>query len=253
MMAVQTPADLKLAQALAESQERLDQEDRKIAAARQGKVDLVLVDIEAIAKRIDEAVHRTISDVLKIGKGLDQAHEKFGGLGRDGQFRTWVEDRFGFTVKTAYNYMDVFRVFGRQKCERLSHFSLEALYKLSSRSCPVLATAKALEMADRGERVTLQAAKSLVKDHVEAVDDDGDDYHIDATNGVVADSPRVIEGHFGSDATVTAGGSSDEDPPAESGVEIEQLQDAFDTYVLPQLAKASPAVRKKFLAWVAKT
>jgi hypothetical protein len=140
MTHIQTPADQKLALALAESDARLDQEDREIARAKQDEIDLVLVDIEAIAKRIDEAV-----------------------------------------------------------------------------------------------------------------DDDGDDYHIDATITVVADSPRAIEDHFGSDATVTAGGSFDEDPPAEPGVEIEQLQDAFDTYVLPQLAKASPAVRKKFLAWVAKT
>jgi hypothetical protein len=245
MMHVPTPVDQKLALALVESDARLDQERRETEASEDEQ-------LEKIGKRIDRCKAQGVAVILEIGKQLNAAHDRFAGAGRDGEFGPWVKRRCYFSLRTAYRYRDVHRRFAGQKCATVAHFEQRALYCLAKEDCPQEAVDKAIEMADRGERITLHAAKSLVKDHVEAVAAADTTPPAD-TIAVVAESPRAIEDHFGSDATVTAGGSSDEDPPAESGVEIEQLQDAFDTHVLPRLAKASPAVRKKFLAWVAKT
>jgi hypothetical protein len=96
--------------------------------------------------------------------------------------------------------------------------------------------------------------------------DRGDDDHIDTTNG--AEDPGNVTVADPSDAPVVASGTpgnfsadiltpdddpiggDDDDIDRSNGVAIEQLQDAFDAYVVPQLKAASISVRKQFYAWL---
>jgi hypothetical protein len=263
MTHVPTPADQKLALALAESDARLDQERREIEASEDEQ-------LEKIGKRIDRCKAQGVAAMLKIGEQLSAAHDLFAGAGRDGEFRPWVKRRCYFSLRTAYRYRDVHRRFAGQKCATVAHFEQRALYCLAKEDCPQEAVDKAIEMADRGERITLHAAQLLLKDHVEvveAVDDYGDDDHVDTTNGDEdpgnvtvgdrSDAPVVVNGtpgNFSADI-VTADddtlGSEDDHVGRDNGVGLKQLQDAYEQHIVPQLEVASKPVRQKFLRWAA--
>ena len=143
----------KLEAALAESVgEQNAAEDAELAAVDKR--------IESYAVEIDDWKITSTEAILGIGQCLKEAHNLLSGSGRDGRFAPWVESRCGFSRRTAYRYLDVYRVFGT-KCASLSHFTHEALYLLSAESTPAEVTEEAILLAGQGERITSQRAKQL--------------------------------------------------------------------------------------------
>lgn len=73
-------------------------------------------------------------------------------------FREWVERECKYSIRSAYNYISAWENFG--ECANFAHIELSAMYALTSNEG---AKKKALKMADRGEKVTHETAKRLIK------------------------------------------------------------------------------------------
>jgi N6-adenosine-specific RNA methylase IME4 len=102
------------------------------------------------------------NSVLEIGKVLAEAHGLLAGKGRDGLFKSWVEETCGFARSSAYNYMTVYEKF--EKCPTVGHLiDARALYLLAKKATPDAARTEAIERAESGERITEEVAAEIVK------------------------------------------------------------------------------------------
>jgi len=99
---------------------------------------------------------QSIENILRIGQGLLQVKERL----PHGQWLDWLEAEFGWTDRTALNYMHAAEQF---KLETVSDLNMaaRALYLLASPSTPEEAREEALERAQAGERITVTAARNL--------------------------------------------------------------------------------------------
>lgn len=128
-------------------------------------------DLDRHAEAIEAAKRSVVEGMLEIGRHLQAVQQKLGGKGRDGEFLPWVQDRCGFTSRTAYNYLSAFKVFGALKCETVSHFDQSAMYLLASDSAPEAAAEKAIGLAKKGEHITRGIAKEIIAEFTEPASD----------------------------------------------------------------------------------
>lgn len=80
-----------------------------------------------------------------------------------GKFGPWLRVEFGWTERTARNFMNVAQRFG-PRTEIISELRIEptAAYLLASPSVPPEASMAALQRAQRGERITAVVAKEIL-------------------------------------------------------------------------------------------
>lgn len=107
---------------------------------------------------IRSLMRRTAEDIFNIGQKLLNVKEKLG----HGKFGTWLSIEFGWTERTAQQFMNVARQF---KSENFSDLQLapSALYLLSAPSTSVRARQEAIERATTGEFITHKTAKAIKK------------------------------------------------------------------------------------------
>jgi hypothetical protein len=88
--------------------------------------------IRGIAARIRERLKRTIEDIIEIGRDLLAVRADLD----HGQFGPWLRSEFGWTERTARNFMTVAECFG--KTEIISDLQIEptAAYLLAAPSTP---------------------------------------------------------------------------------------------------------------------
>lgn len=97
---------------------------------------------------------------IDAGKIIADAHELLAGDGRDGKFKKWISQQLGISRQTAYNMLWSWQRFG--KCKTVLHlFDQAAIYLLASPKVPDEAVSEAKAMAEKGEKVSLDAAKSV--------------------------------------------------------------------------------------------
>lgn len=85
----------------------------------------------AAVERISGFHRQLVTDVTEIGKALVQVKDCLG----HGHFLPWLQAEFGWTERTAQNYMSVAQRFG-PKSETLSYLPLSVIYRLASPSTP---------------------------------------------------------------------------------------------------------------------
>jgi hypothetical protein len=115
--------------------------------------------VQAAAERIRETVKRTIEDLIGVGRDLLAVKEAL----PHGQFGPWLRAEFGWTERTARNFMAVAEQFG-PKTEMISDLKIEptAAYLLAAPSAPAEAREVAVERAEAGERITAKVAKQIL-------------------------------------------------------------------------------------------
>lgn len=98
------------------------------------------------------------SSMLEVGRDLKVAKES-----AKKHFGKWVKTVFGFTPRTAENYMNAFDKFG--ECE--IDFALQdtAMILLAAPSTPKAAISEAKKLADNGVVVSSTVAKAIIKKH----------------------------------------------------------------------------------------
>lgn len=110
-------------------------------------------------KSIRRGMRDQVRGIMRTGQELIiikelVGHDNFGG---------WLKYEFGWTERTAQNYMAVFRQFKGEPVSDL--IALKALYMLASDSAPAAAREEALARISGGQRVTQSDAKALIEQH----------------------------------------------------------------------------------------
>lgn len=115
--------------------------------------------VKEAADRIRQAVKRTLEDIIAVGNDLLAVKETL----PHGQFTPWLRAEFGWTERTARNFMAVAEQFGPKK-EIISDLRIDptAAYLLAAPSAPDEAREAAVKLAEEGERVTPKVAKELL-------------------------------------------------------------------------------------------
>lgn len=113
----------------------------------------------ASADRIRERLRRTLEDIIQVGFDLAKVKAVLG----HGSFYRWLADEFGWTERTAENYMAVAERFGSNS-EIISDLTIlpTAAYLLARPSVPQEARDAAVRRARKGELITLARAQEIV-------------------------------------------------------------------------------------------
>src|SRR5918912_824865 len=111
--------------------------------------------VQAAAERIRQTVKRTIEDIIEIGNELLAVKEAL----EHGQFGAWLRAEFGWTDRTARNFMGVAEQFG-SKTETISDLiEPTAAYLLAAPSASDEARQAAIGLAEEGKPVTAKVAR----------------------------------------------------------------------------------------------
>jgi hypothetical protein len=111
------------------------------------------------AERIRRKIKTTLEDVIGIGEELLAIREAL----PHGQFGAWLEAEFGWTDRTARNFMAVAGQFG-PKTEMISDMRIDpsAAYVLAAPAVPEEAREAALQRAAAGEHITPGVAREIL-------------------------------------------------------------------------------------------
>jgi hypothetical protein len=100
------------------------------------------------AEKIRLHLQRTSKEIIEIGADLIRVKDALG----HGRFGEWFQAEFGWTIRTAQNYMRASSVFG-SKCETVSYLPPKTLYLLSARSTPKNIVGEVVDMLEHGQHV----------------------------------------------------------------------------------------------------
>jgi Protein of unknown function (DUF3102) len=101
--------------------------------------------LEALAEQVRGHSRSTSTSIIAIGDVLVQAKSHV----EHGQFKHWVTEKCGFTIRTAQHYMRA-AALAAQTGEIISLLNPAALYRLSAPKTPPSAITRVVEMLHRG-------------------------------------------------------------------------------------------------------
>ncbi len=106
-------------------------------------------------------MQKTIDDIIEVGQELVAVKDAVG----HGHFGAWLRAEFGWTERTAQNFMSVAERFGGNT-KLISDLSIDATaaYLLAAPSAPDEARQTAVERAEAGEQITTAVAKEILAD-----------------------------------------------------------------------------------------
>lgn len=115
--------------------------------------------VRSSAEKIRRTVQKTIGDIIEVGQELLAVKEAVG----HGHFGAWLKAEFGWTERTAQNFMSVAERFGANP-KLISDLTIQptAAYLLAAPSVPDEARQVAIEKAEAGEAITTAVAKEIV-------------------------------------------------------------------------------------------
>jgi DNA modification methylase len=113
--------------------------------------------VEQWTVEIREQLRRTAQDIWEIGQRLAEVRLQL----RHGQFDAWLKAEFGWSRRTAYNFINVYETFGNRANLAQIDIATSALYLLAAPSTPDKVRDKYIEEAKTGKRIT---HKELVQD-----------------------------------------------------------------------------------------
>ena len=115
--------------------------------------------VRSSAEKIRSTVQKTIEDIIVVGQELLAVKESVG----HGHFGAWLRAEFGWTERTAQNFMSVAERFGANP-KLISDLTIQptAAYLLAAPSAPDEARQQAIERAEAGEEITTSVAKEIL-------------------------------------------------------------------------------------------
>jgi len=115
--------------------------------------------VRSSAEKLRSTVQKTIEDIIVVGQELLAVKESVG----HGHFGAWVRAEFGWTERTAQNFMSVAERFGANP-KLISDLTIQptAAYLLAAPSAPDEARQQAIERAEAGEEITTSVAKEIL-------------------------------------------------------------------------------------------
>ena len=106
--------------------------------------------IQRCTGEIKERLRRTAKDVWEIGENLVEVRSQL----KHGQFETWLSAEFGWSRRTAYNFINVYEAFSQSANFAQLDIATSALYKLAAPSTPESVRQEFIAKAEQGEKIT---------------------------------------------------------------------------------------------------
>ncbi len=110
-------------------------------------------------EEIKERLKRSAQDIWEIGQKLFEVRSQLA----YGQFDSWLTTEFGWSRRTAYNFVRVYEAFPERATVAQVSIAASALYQLSSPSTPQKVREDFIQRAKDGEKITRQDIRSASK------------------------------------------------------------------------------------------
>lgn len=123
------------------------------------------IQLGSYADQIRQEVKSQLSSVIHVGKLLSEVK----GAIDHGEYTPWLEREFGWSVRTAHNYVAVYELSVRVSDSiDLSEapLGLKAAYKLAAKKTPKPVVDQALAKAAGGQLVTIELVDELIRSNV---------------------------------------------------------------------------------------
>ncbi|MDJ0593544.1 MAG: DUF3102 domain-containing protein [Pleurocapsa sp. MO_226.B13] len=121
--------------------------------------------IQQYAGEIKERLRRTARDIWEIGEKLVKVRAQL----KYGQFEIWLKTEFGWSKRTAYNFINVYQAFGRSTNFSRLDIATSALYRLAAPSTPKSVRKEYLHKAKKGEKITHKLIDRTLKEQKQSV------------------------------------------------------------------------------------
>ncbi|MEM7061610.1 MAG: DUF3102 domain-containing protein [Cyanobacteria bacterium P01_B01_bin.77] len=109
---------------------------------------------------IRERLRRSAQDVWEIGEKLSDVRSRL----QYGQFLTWLKVEFGWSQRTAYNFIKVYETFGDRFANLAKvDIATSLLYQLAAPSVPEDLRNEVLEAAEQGKKITANELRTAIK------------------------------------------------------------------------------------------
>jgi len=124
----------------------LDSEQRQVIQQRTGE--------------IKERLRRSAQDIWEIGQKLAQVRSQL----KHGQFETWLKAEFGWSRRTAYNFINVYETLAERANLAQIDIATSALYLLAAPSTPQNVREEFLQRAHEGQTVTYKNIRQVIEE-----------------------------------------------------------------------------------------
>ncbi|MEM6837497.1 MAG: DUF3102 domain-containing protein [Cyanobacteria bacterium P01_C01_bin.120] len=115
--------------------------------------------VQAHTDEIRKRLRRSAQDVWEIGQRLADVRSRL----KYGQFLAWLKAEFGWSQRTAYNFINVYETFGDRFANLAKvDIATSVLYQLAAPSVPEELRTRVLEAAESGEKITYKSIKSAI-------------------------------------------------------------------------------------------
>ena len=109
---------------------------------------------------IKERLRHSAQDIWEIGQKLADVRSRL----KHGQFDAWLKAEFGWSRRTAYNFINVYEAFGERANLAQIDIATSALYLLAAPSTPQEVRNEFLQRAKEGETVTHKELRQVIKE-----------------------------------------------------------------------------------------
>lgn len=106
--------------------------------------------LQETTRDLKERLQRTAQDIWEIGQKLADVQSRLD----HGQFGSWLEAEFGWSRRTAYNFIRVYKAFQENAKFAQTNIAPSALYLLASPSTPQSIRDQFIQQAKTGTKVT---------------------------------------------------------------------------------------------------
>jgi hypothetical protein len=111
-------------------------------------------------KEIKSRLRRAAQDIWEVGQKLVEVRSCL----KHGQFEVWLRAEFGWSHRTAYNFINVYEAFGEAANFAKLDIAASALYLLAAPSTPQSERDEFFQQAKAGEKITYKSVQKKLRD-----------------------------------------------------------------------------------------
>ncbi|MGL5793762.1 MAG: DUF3102 domain-containing protein [Waterburya sp.] len=115
--------------------------------------------VQQKTQEIKEGLKRSAQDIWEIGQKISEVRSQIS----YGHFDKWLKVEFGWSRRTAYNFIQVYEAFPERATVAQVNIAASALYQLSSPSIPKEVRKEFIKKAKEGEKVTRENIRKALK------------------------------------------------------------------------------------------
>ena len=115
--------------------------------------------VQKCAGEIKERLRRTAQDIWEVGQKLNEVRSQL----EHGHFEGWLSAEFGWSRRTAYNFINVYEAFSESTNFAQLDIATSALYKLAAPSTSPSVRKEFLDKAKKGAKITHQEISRVLK------------------------------------------------------------------------------------------